>query len=162
MPNAAAGRPRRANAGVNKSRHSMPGTTSNEYSRRYGTAPDGGDEDSDGEHTRTGPMTPAEKLAHRNKEKIKAKFRAVQNAVLKRSKRSTRGSRYSQVSSAGLTGQGATTKSPLPVSLFPPLFGPQAMGNFFGGFQSAPVGPNWPKYDQGPHCPPYWRPPTAG
>ena len=122
VPNAAAGRPRRANAGVNKSRHSMPGTTSNKYSRRYGTAPDGGDEDSDGEHTRTGPMTPAEKLAHRNKEKIKAKFRAVQNAVLKRSKRSTRGSRYSQVSSAGLTGQGATTKSPLPLSLFPPFF----------------------------------------
>ena len=98
-PSAALSRPRRANAGINKARtdpkHSL--ATGNKYGRRYGSAADGGDEESDSDNPRAGPMTPAERLAHRNKEKIKAKFRAVQNAVLKRSKRSTRGSRYSQV-----------------------------------------------------------------
>ena len=95
----ASSRPRRANAGVNKARTDPKyGSATSKHSRRNASAADGGDEDSDSDNTRAGPMTPAEKLAHRNKEKIKAKFRAVQNAVLKRSKRSTRGSRYSQVS----------------------------------------------------------------
>ena len=100
VPNAAASRPRRANAGINKARTDPKygSVTANKYSRRYNNTADGGDDSVDSDSARTGPMTPAEKFAHRNKEKIKAKFRAVQNAVLKRSKKVYPWLRYSQVS----------------------------------------------------------------
>ena len=71
VPNAAASRPRRANAGINKARTDPKygSVTANKYSRRYNNTADGGDDSVDSDSARTGPMTPAEKFAHRNKEK---------------------------------------------------------------------------------------------
>lgn len=96
-------RPRRTNAGVNTKKTDPGGGKSSSSSSKGG-----GESGSDDDEPK--PTTPAAKAAYRNKEKIKAKLRAIQNNVLKRSKRSTKGSRYSR------SGLHDTSNSNKPVS----------------------------------------------